>query len=116
MLRARRGSPEKKSVSPRWELSTFWRDEQAAGQRKTYIFEVLQEIGDCLPLAVSEDGLVQAIAGFGCMDIRQGKTSVFGRRRGIPPQQEELQMPISKAGGGLFGPASACWVGPSQQI
>lgn len=25
-------------------------------------------------------------------------------------------MPISKAGGGLFEPASACWVWPCQQI
>lgn len=43
------------------------------------IFEVLQEVGDCLPLAVSEDGLVQAIAGFGCIEVRRGKAGVYGR-------------------------------------
>lgn len=77
MLRARRGSPEKKSVSPRCDMSIFGAISE--GQRKTDIFEVLQEVGDCLPLAVSEDGLVQAIAGFGCMEVRRGKAGMCGR-------------------------------------
>lgn len=50
------------------------------------------------------------------MEIRQGKMGVSGRWRSIPPQQEELQTPISKADGGLFGPASARWDGPCQQV
>lgn len=69
MLRARRGSPEKKSVSPRYGLSA----KEACGFGEginTHVFEILKEIGNGLPLAIGEDRLVQAIAGFGCDIIR----------------------------------------------
>jgi hypothetical protein len=33
-------------------------------RRTTNILEILQEVGDGLPLAVGEDGFIQASAGF----------------------------------------------------
>lgn len=58
MLRARRGSPEKKSVSPRYELVSRCRLRNLCESVFTHIFEVLEEIGHGFALAVSEDGLV----------------------------------------------------------
>lgn len=49
MLKARRGSPEKKSVSPRCDRMRQM--PQAAGG-ETYIFEILQEVGNSFTLAI----------------------------------------------------------------
>lgn len=57
VLRARRGSPEKKSVSPRYGLSAKEACDVGEGM-KTHVFEVLKEIGNGLPLAIGEDRLV----------------------------------------------------------
>lgn len=58
VLRARRGSPEKKSVSPRYPSQT-----QPKHHQPTYIFQVLQKIGNSFALAVGENRFVEAIAG-----------------------------------------------------
>lgn len=73
----------------------------AIGAREgiTHIFEILEEIGDGLSLAICENRLVQAIAGFSCERIRgdlAGGKCLDGRV--VPPQHEELQMPISEVG------------------
>lgn len=47
----------------------------------TNIFEILEKIGDRLPLAISKDGLVQAIAGFSCREIRNAGRNVIGSER-----------------------------------
>ena len=63
MLRARRGSPEKKSVSAR-----YGQGQSVSGARErnggANVFKVLQEVGDGLPLVLGEHILVQGIAGF----------------------------------------------------
>ena len=73
VLRARRGSPEKKSVSPRCEHVSNGPGRLGRQTRGgvTDILEILEQIGDGLPLAISEDGLVQAIAGFSWTGIRK---------------------------------------------
>jgi hypothetical protein len=60
VLKARRGSPEKKSVSPRWHRVSIISVEGLVGM---YVFEVLEQVGHSLPLTVGEDGFVKAIAG-----------------------------------------------------
>jgi hypothetical protein len=66
VLRARSGSPEKKSVSALWSyvsiVSKLQSHDQAPGMA-TDIFEVLEEVGDSLSFAIGEDVLVQAVAG-----------------------------------------------------
>ncbi len=65
MLSALSGSPEKKSVSPR--CASVSREPEAEGVGRVHdtdMFEILQEIGYSLALAVGEDGLVEAVAGF----------------------------------------------------
>ena len=66
VLRARRGSPEKKSVSPRCAKKKKSQLQVAEWRqlRCTYVFEILEEVGNRLPFAVGEDIFVQAIAGF----------------------------------------------------
>ena len=62
VLRARRGSPEKKSVSPRYGWVS--NPHRCKGELTTDILEVLKKIGYGLALTVGKDGFVQAIAGF----------------------------------------------------
>lgn len=71
-----------------------WREEAV-----THVFEVLKEVGNGLALAVSEDGLIQAIARFSCNGgfIRRVNSESM-EFRVVPPQHEELQMPISTVG------------------
>lgn len=64
VLRARRGSPEKKSVSPRCE--TVSGDVTKELGDLPDVFQILQQIGDSFPLAVSQGRFVEAIAGFAC--------------------------------------------------
>lgn len=70
--------------------------------RKKYIFQVLQEVSDSLSLAVGEDGLIQAIAGFSCGVVRINIVSLQSNEQSeddaIPPQHTELQMPITTLG------------------
>lgn len=63
VLSARSGSPEKKSTS------SLYRNGQPiciqikrAYVGETNVFKVLQEVGHCFSLNVSEDGLIQAVA------------------------------------------------------
>lgn len=63
MLRARRGSPEKKSVSARYSKVRTGRYSWQRGRRAN-VFKVLKEVGDSLALVFGEDILVQGIAGF----------------------------------------------------
>lgn len=63
MLKARRGSPEKKSVSPRY-IPSVLKLEGRCADGGTNVFEVLQKIGDGITLAIGEYGLVKTIAGF----------------------------------------------------
>ena len=64
VLKALRGSPEKKSTSSLCAESAhvpFMVPGGAGGA--TNVLEVLQEVGHCFPLNVGEDRLIQAIAG-----------------------------------------------------
>ena len=64
MLRARRGSPEKKSVSARyWQVSGVGQHLSKRGGGAD-VFKVLEEVGDSLALVLGEHILVQGIAGF----------------------------------------------------
>ena len=65
MLRARRGSPEKKSVSARYrEVSVGQHLSRRGGAGNADVFKVLEEVGDSLALVLGEHILVQGIAGF----------------------------------------------------
>ena len=72
VLRARSGSPEKKSVSPRCYNVSHTR---VGGVVTTDIFEVLQQVSYSFPFAVRQHGLVEAIAvptWFGTMVLEMG--------------------------------------------
>lgn len=59
MLRARKGSPEKKSVSPRYgHQCVSQTDVFGASGSITNIFEVLEEVRNSLSFVVREDRLV----------------------------------------------------------
>jgi hypothetical protein len=59
VLKARKGSPEKKSVSPRWYQSVMI----PVDDKWPYVFEVLEKVGYSLSFAIGKDRFVQAIAG-----------------------------------------------------
>src|SRR6516162_3928218 len=62
VLKARRGSPEKKSVSPRYsDISNILAGGPVGGAN---VFQILEEISNSFPLVVGKDGLVEAVAGF----------------------------------------------------
>lgn len=60
---------EEVSFAALWSVS-LQKNSQSRTRRATDVFEVLEQIGDSLPLAIGEDRLVQAIAGFSCDIIR----------------------------------------------
>lgn len=95
VLRARSGSPEKKSVSPRCirrDKSAFRHERQRGendGQqhrkpssaRRTHVFEILKKVGNRLSLAIGESGLVEAIAGSPWKRELERETREKGRRK-----------------------------------
>lgn len=91
VLRARRGSPEKKSVSPRC-VGQYWSGWRGAF---TDVFEVLQEVCDGFPLAVGEDWLVEAIAVPPWIKVSVIRAIASDKVGTVPPQQLELQIPIA---------------------
>ncbi len=69
--------------------------------RYTDIFEILQEVGYGLPLAIGEHRLVESIAGLAWSDMSAraggpaGSHRILGKRKCTPPQHE-LQAPIAR--------------------
>lgn len=61
MLSALRGSPEKKSVSARYCRSQL--TSNARLSRMIYVLEILQQVGDCFPLAIGKNRFVESILG-----------------------------------------------------
>jgi hypothetical protein len=61
VLNARRGSPEKKSVSARWEDVLAGAVRCADGWVTMYIFQEAQEIGDGFSLAVCQHRVINAV-------------------------------------------------------
>ena len=75
---------------------------KTAKECPTNILEILKEIGDSLSLAVGENGLIQAFAGFSCGAVRVIVVELQDNGQSgadhIPPQHVELQMPITMLG------------------
>lgn len=60
VLNARRGSPEKKSVSARWSGSIQDRGSSAA-TGGTDVLQEAKQVGNSFPLAVCQDGIIDAV-------------------------------------------------------
>ena len=63
------------------------------------VFKVLEQVGDGLALVLGEDILVQGIAGFAWGLLALGKSPTQRVAANVPPQHEELQMPMAAGEG-----------------
>lgn len=89
VLRARSGSPEKKSVSPRWLSSSQLPRavEVISIELHTHMLEILEQIRDGLPLAFGQNGFVKSIAGLACLHSASAMLTTV-RHECIPPQHD----------------------------
>ena len=85
VLKARRGSPEKKSVSARCRRSEC--GGACSGWWWRYVFEEAQQVGDGFALAVGQHGVIDAVLGASCAIEPLVVLCDSGRARCIPPQQ-----------------------------
>lgn len=88
VLRARRGSPLKKSVSARCIESVDVC--LCLGGELQYVLEEAQQVGDGFALAVGQDGVIDAVLGAAwgvCQSSAAGGTGVVVVQC-LPPQQE----------------------------
>lgn len=99
VLSARSGSPEKKSTSSLYrgsQLIIRSPVQKSPKVKMTNIFEVLQEVGHCLSLDISEDGLIQAVARPPwAYRLARGPSSATAGALIVPPQHVELQTPMA---------------------